>query len=188
MDLERIGRIFEEDLNFINEKESLMLNPDVIRYVSFVMINYLKGIPFYTIDIKEKSVYKTYKTKGDVSLVLVGLFTEWLNRTNRPLTENDYIQTGKQNYENAYFYLDLSYGKELKAEIGKDYFDYLKNQKEIINTYLEIFKEISEYFEEYAYLLKRFRKEKEQISNFLNKIPASRLLELENVLYKIFNS
>ncbi len=188
MDLERIGRIFEEDLNFINKKENLLLNPDVIRYISLIMLNYTKNIPLYIIDIKENSTYKTFKTKGDVSLLLVGLFTEWLNRTNRPLTENNYIQTGKQNYENAYFYLDLNYGKELRAEIGKEYVNYLKNQKDIINTYLEIFKEISEYFEGYAYLLKKFRHEKEQNSEFFNQIPAGRLIELENLLFKIFNS
>ncbi len=188
MDLERIGRIFEEDLNFINKKESLSLNPNVIKYISLIMLNYTKNIPFYIIDIKESSNYKAYKTKGDVSLLLVGLFTEWLNRTNRPLNENIYIQTGKQNYENAYFYLDLNYGRELKAELGKEYINYLNKQRDIFNTYLEIFKEISEYFEEYAFLLKKFREEKEKNSEFLSQIPTGRLLELENLLSKMFKS
>jgi len=66
MDLERIGRIFEEDLNFINKKENLLLNPDVIRYISLIMLNYTKNIPLYIIDIKENSIYKTYKTKTDL--------------------------------------------------------------------------------------------------------------------------
>ncbi len=185
MDLEKFSKFFEEDLLLLNQKEDLSLNPYVIRYISLIILNYIHTLPFYMIDIKENTTFKTYKTQGDVSLLLVGLFTEWLNRLNRPLTEQTYIRTGKLGYENAYFYLDLNYGQALREEIGKSYLKYLQNQNEILNTYIQIFRDISDYFEEYAYLLKKFKEEKETFSNFLENVPGGRLLELESILNRI---
>jgi hypothetical protein len=188
MDLEKFSRVFEEDLTLINQRENLSLNPYVIKYVSLIMLNYVHNLPFYMIDVQETTPFKTYKTKGDISLLLVGLFNEWLNRINRPLTEENYIKTGKLNYENAYFYLDINYGQALKEEIGKNYLRYIKNQTDALNTYLEIFREISEYFEGYAYLLKKYREQQKISSEFLSQIPSGRILELENIISKIFNS
>ncbi len=186
MDLEKIGRIFEEDLKFINEKENLYLNPDVIRYISFTILKYINNLPYYLVDVQEKTTFRTYKTKGDVSLLLVGLFTEWLNRLNRPVKEEDYIKTGKLNYESAYLYLDINYGKELKEEIGKSYLKYLKNED--YSTYLDIFREMSELFEDYTLLLKQYRKEQQQFAEFLNKIPAAKFTEFQILINKIYST
>ncbi len=174
---------FYDALVKVNHEKKLGLNPVVIEYIADILSNYYRKVPLYLIDIKATTPFRLYKLRGDISLLLVGFFNEWVNRVNRPLTENDYINSGKLNYEWAYLYLDMNFGKFLKAEMEKEYFvKYLKDKQEYLYTQLDIFKEMSNLFEEYANLLKLLKKSNKDLQKFLSTFDELRLSELENFL------
>ncbi len=174
---------FYEALVKVNHENKLGLNPTVIEYIADILANYYRKVPLYLIDVKATTPFRLYKIRGDVSLLLVGFFNEWVNRLNRPLSENDYINSGKLNYEWAYLYLDMNFGRLLKEEMEKEYFTkYIKNKQELLYTQLDIFREISNLFEEYANLLKLLKQSNKNLQEFLAKFNELRLSELENLL------
>ncbi len=173
---------FYEALLKVNTEKKLGLNPLVLEYIADILSNYYRKVPLYLIDIKTTSPFRLYKIRGDVSLLLVGFFNEWVNRLNRPLTERDYINSGKLNYEYAYLYLDTNFGKILKEETEKEYFvKFLKNKQEELFTQLDIFKEMSALFEEYANLLKLMKISNKNLQNFMATFDELRLEELDRL-------
>ncbi|WP_457642012.1 hypothetical protein [Persephonella sp.] len=172
----------EEALTEFSRRENISVSMEIISYISNILATYYRSLPYYLIDIKETNIFRLYKARGDVSLILVGFFGEWVNRKNRPLKEEDYISAGKINYRNAYYYLDQKYGDIIKEEKQKEYFSQL-NEK-FLFTFIDLFKEISENFEIYTDLLKRYKLEAESLSNFLDNFGSARLIEMEK-LFKI---
>ncbi|NPA54296.1 MAG: hypothetical protein GXO21_06475, partial [Aquificae bacterium] len=96
----------QQNLIEISNKFKMNVPLEIIDYISSVIANYYKGFPYYLIDIKEKDFYRKHKVIGDISLLLVGFFKDWVNRRNRPTTEIDYINIGKNSYLNVYFFLE----------------------------------------------------------------------------------
>lgn len=180
---EILHKAFYEALIKVNQEKKLGLNPLVLEYVAEVLSTYYRKVPLYLIDVKANSPFRLYKIRGDVSLLLVGFFNEWVNRLNRPLTENDYIVSGKLYYEYAYIYLDTNFGKFLKEEMEKDYFvKFLKDKQEQIFTQLDIFREMSNLFEEYANLLKLMKKSNKNLAEFFSTFDQSRIWEIEDLI------
>jgi len=63
----------------------------------------------------------------------------------------------------------MNLGKFLKAEMEKEYFvKYLKDKQEYLYTQLDVFKEMSNLFEEYANLLKLLKKSNKDLQKFLS--------------------
>jgi len=144
-----IYEYFKQQLTMISDERNYHIHPQIVDYISEIITTNYKGIPFYIIDIKANTRFQLYKRRGDISLILVGFFTEWLNRIKRPLKEKDYIFTGKLNYRNAYEYLEANYKEIQFKEIPLE---------EKILSFSDIFYEMSENFEYYADLLKSIRK------------------------------
>ncbi|SNZ06118.1 hypothetical protein SAMN06265182_0568 [Persephonella hydrogeniphila] len=167
---------FKDVLKKVSLEKNLRIPDEIISYISGVMSLYYRGIPLYLIDISETSPFKKYKARGDVSLLLVGLFTEWIERANRPISEKDYIKAGKLNYYNAYMYLNLNFG-----EVEREFYDILSSSFDITNmllTHMDIFRDISENFERYALLLKEYRAENLQtvrLFDIFNELRQSQL-------------
>ncbi len=180
---EILHKAFYEALTRVNQEKKLGLNPLVLEYIADVLSSYYRKVPLYLIDVKANTPFRLYKIRGDVSLLLVGFFNEWVNRLNRPLTENDYIISGKLNYEYAYLYLDTNFGKFLKEETEKEYFTkFLKDKQEYLYTQLDIFKEMSVLFEEYANVLKLMKKSNKNLAQFFSTFDQLRLSELEDLI------
>ncbi len=176
-ELDFLKRHLKETLKEFSEKEKISISIQIISYISGVLAEYYRSIPRYLIDVKETDTFRLYKARGDVSLILVGFFTEWINRQNRPLKEEDYINAGKLNYWKAYYYLDKKYGDIIKAEKEKDYFSMLNDAL----LFIDLFKDISENFEIYTDLLKRYRLESESLSKFLDSFSSSRVMAFEKI-------
>ncbi|MDQ7055404.1 MAG: hypothetical protein Q9M89_02455 [Persephonella sp.] len=153
-----LEKSFKEALQKVSVDKKLNIPDEIINYISQIMSLYYRGIPLYLIDISEKTPFRRYKIRGDVSLLLVGLFTEWVSRRNRPLTERDYIEAGKINYYNAYMYLNLNYS-DLFKENFRDISVFFSDMTDLITGHMEIFKNISENFERYAFFLREYRAE-----------------------------
>jgi len=177
MEKDIFQRSIYRNLLELSERFRMDIPDSIIRYISTVFSLYYKGIPLYLIDIKEKSTFERNKARGDVSLLLVGLFKEWINRQNRPLTENDYINAGKTSYLNAYMYLETLYGDMFLYEFKKE---YIKDLTENIYSYLDILKSMSDNFEFYTEFLNIFREESKKMRKFLDTFPELRLIEMEN--------
>jgi len=152
-----IKDFFKEYINLISSQQNLYISPQISEYIASIFENFYKNMPLYLIDVYEQKPFQTYKKRGDLALILVGFFTEWLNRSRRPIKEEDYIISGKQNYFNAYVYLDSNFGEHFYSEYQKNYV-YILKQYEDVYSYIEIFKMLSENFEEYANMLKSMRK------------------------------
>jgi len=172
---------FRDLLKKVSSEKKLNIADEIINYISQVMSLYYRGIPFYLIDISETTPFRRYKAKGDVSLLLVGLFTEWIERTNRPLTERDYINAGKTNYYNAYMYLSIHFDDV----INQDFPEFLVKHfdpSRILLTHMDIFRDISENFEKYAHLLKEYRSENLQTAKLFDMFNEIRQQQLRNIL------
>jgi len=154
---------FKDTLNKVAVERGLNISEEIINYIAEVLSLYYKGIPLYLIDVVKTTPFQIYKTKGDVSLLLVGLFSEWINRSNRPLTEKDYIKAGKQNYYNAYMYLSLHFN-DIKFEFPEE----LKFRVKNVISKIDLFKEISENFEIYTAFLKDYREENRKIGQIFD--------------------
>jgi uncharacterized phage infection (PIP) family protein YhgE len=172
---------FKEALEKVAFEKKLEISQEIIKYISQVLALYYKGLPLYLIDISEKTPFRKYKAKGDISLLLVGLFTEWLERKNRPLKEADYIKTGKLSYYNAYMYLNLNFGQVVQEEFEKISAWY-SSLTDTLLTYIDVFKEISENFEKYAYLLKEYREENQQLKRLYDTFNQLRYPYLKDFL------
>ncbi len=167
-----------ENLFSFSERSNLHIPEEIISYISSVLALYYKGFPLYLIDVQETNVYRKNKIRGDLSLLLVGFFREWVNRKNRPLTENDYINTGKISYMNAYLYLEATYGDIFNREIEKEYIKYIS---ENLNTYLDILKSMSENFEFYTQFLNSYKEEAKKVDSFLSNFPDLRVIEIKKI-------
>lgn len=160
-----VKKFFKEYVSLISNEKNFDIPPQISEYIASIFENFSKNMPLYLIDIYENKPFQTYKKRGDLALILVGFFTEWLNRPRRPLTEKDYIVSGKQNYFNAYVYLDANFSEYFYAEFQKEYTKIL-SQYDNIYSYIDIFKLLSENFEEYASILKAMRKTMEENKKF----------------------
>ena len=181
MNRDRFKNIIKRQLTEISDKFQYKIPPEIISYISSTIVMYYRGIPLYLIDIKEKDPFKKNKTRGDVSLLLVGLFREWVNRINRPLKDRDYIKTGKISYLNAYLYLENRYGDIFYEELQKEYVKYFQN----IYNYIEIFKLLSEEFEIYTQFLNLYKKEIKDLEKFLASFPDLKKEEFKENLKDI---
>ncbi len=161
----------QENLSEISKKFQMDIPEEIINYISSVISMYYKGFPFYLIDIEEENPLRKNKIRGDLSLLLVGFFNEWVNRKNRPITQEDYIATGKLSYFYVYSFLENRYGDIYYKEQEKM---YLQNIQKIY-SYMDIFKSLSEEFEFYARFLNVYRKEARETSKFLDNFPELRL-------------
>ena len=162
---------FKEYMDLVVSEKNIYVSPQIVDYISSAFDSFYKNMPLYLVDVNEQTSFQTYKKRGDLALILVGFFTEWLNRPRRPLKESDYIVSGKQNYFNAYVVLDSNFGEYFNLENEKAYLYILKQYGDIY-SYIEIFKLLSENFEEYANMLKSMR----------------RLINDRQNLYKMFKS
>ncbi len=167
----------QKNLSEISQKHKKEIPEEVINYISSIIALYYKGIPFYLIDIKETNPFKRNKIRGDVSLLLVGFFKEWINRKNRPLTENDYINAGKLSYFNVYLYLENHYGELFYNSSEKQFL----NENEVFG-YINLFKNLSEEFEEYTEFLRVYREEVNQIKSFFDTFKELRFYEFKRIL------
>lgn len=176
-----LEKSFKKALKKVSTEKKLNISDEIINYLSQILSLYYRGIPLYLIDIIEKSPFKRYKARGDVSLLLVGLFTEWIERRNRPLTERDYIITGKLNYYNAYVYLNINYGEILEKEfttiVG------FTDTSKLISQF-EIFKDISENFEKYAFLLKEYKSENLETAKLFDMFNEIRMKQIKDLFEK----
>ncbi|WP_456463286.1 hypothetical protein [Persephonella sp.] len=172
---------FRDVLKRISSEKNLNVPDEIINYVSEVMSLYYRGIPFYLIDISETTPFRRYKARGDVSLLLVGLFTEWIDRTNRPLTERDYIRAGKTNYYNAYMYLSIHFDEVIHQDFPGFLIAHFDPSK-ILLTHMDIFRDISENFEKYANLLKEYRSENLQTAKLFDMFNEMRQVQLRKIL------
>ncbi len=163
------------------ERKNISVSMNTISYIAEVISEYYRDLPSYLIDIKETSLFRVYKARGDISLLLVGFFNGWVNRRNRPLKEEDYISAGKLNYLKAYYYLDSRYGDILEAEKQKDYTSELKD----LVFFTDLFKDISLNFEIYTEILKRYRDETSQLRRFYDDFNHARILEFEKLFKNI---
>lgn len=168
----------QKNLEDISKKFNLSIPEEIIIYISSVISMYYKGFPLYLIDVFETNAFRLNKVRGDISLLLVGLFREWINRTNRPLKTSDYINAGKLSYFNAYLYLESNYGELFYKELEKEYIKTVKN----IYSYIDIFKSLSEEFETYTDFLNLYRKESKEIKAFFDTFPQLRLDEFKKFL------
>ncbi len=160
----------QKNLEEISKKFNLSIPNEIILYISSIIALHYKGIPLYLIDISEENPFRLNKIRGDISLILVGLFREWVNRKNRPLKPSDYINVGKLSYFNVYIYLESNYGELFYREVNKDYIKDVKN----IYSYIDIFRSLSEEFETYTDFLNLYRKEIAEIENFFDKFSQLR--------------
>ncbi len=167
----------QKNLEELSEKFQLSIPKEIILYISSVIALYYKGIPFYLIDISEKDPFRLNKIRGDISLILVGLFREWVNRKNRPLKPSDYINAGKLSYFNAYVYLESNYGELFYKELNKDYIKTVEN----IYSYIDIFKSLSEEFETYTDFLNIYKREISQMERFFDTFPELKLDEFKRL-------
>ncbi len=163
----------QENLSEISQKFKMNIPEEIINYISSVISMYYKGFPFYLIDIQEENPFRKNKIRGDVSLILVGFFKEWINRENRPTTEMDYINTGKLSYFNVYTFLENTYGDMFYRELEKTYLKNLEN----LYSYLDIFRSLSEEFEFYANFLNIYRNEARKLSQFFDTFAELRAQE-----------
>jgi hypothetical protein len=175
-----LEKSFREVLKKVSFEKRLGIPDEIINYISGVMSLYYRGIPLYLIDISESSQFKKYKARGDVSLLLVGLFTEWIERANRPVSEKDYIKAGKLSYYNAYMYLNLNFG-----EVEEEFYKILSSNFDITSmllTHMDIFRDISENFERYALFLKEYRAENLQTARLFDIFNQLRQNQLKKFL------
>ncbi|WP_456382777.1 hypothetical protein [Persephonella sp.] len=177
-----LEKSFREVLKKVSVEKKLNIADEIINYIAGVMSLYYKGLPFYLIDISESSPFRRYKTRGDVSLLLVGLFTEWLERSNRPLTERDYIEAGKLNYYNAYMYLNLHFGDVLNESMAVLKAFSSEKMSDVLMGHMEIFRDISENFERYAILLKEYRAENRKTAQLFDMFTQFRQEQIKRFL------
>ncbi|WP_457638854.1 hypothetical protein, partial [Persephonella sp.] len=174
-----LEKSFREVLKKVSAEKNMNIPQEILNYIAGVMSLYYRGLPLYLIDIVERSPFKKYKAKGDVSLLLVGLFTEWIERTNRPLTERDYINAGRLNYYNAYMYLNINFGSILEEEFATLQEFQTGNISHVLMGHMEIFKNISENFEKYAFLLKEYRAENQKTAHMFDLFTEIRQKQLK---------
>ncbi len=175
-----LSKTFRDALKKVSSEKNIAVADEILNYISQVLALYYRGLPLYLIDVVESTPFRVYKTKGDVALLLVGLFTEWINRTNRPLKEQDYINAGKLNYYNAYMYLNLNFGDVLQQEFEK--LSPYQEPSQVLMGHMDIFRDISSNFEKYAYLLKEYREENRQISHLFDMFNELRQQYLQKFL------